>query len=368
MAGVEFTEHDAATIAQLLVEVGIDVIEAGIISADDMRDAPVVRAALVAAGPTRVQTLVLARHRQQVERDLAVAQAIGCTAVMLSVPTSPTHARLKLGTESRQRIIALARSGIEIGKEMGFTVEYSAEDGARTDPAFLEEYVAIGERVGADRFRLAETVSTLRPETTAELIARLLHAAPTLPIQLHSHNVFGLAVANAITAFEAGARWISTTVNGLGERGGNTPLAELLCALWSFFGDRRYNLSSLTKLSEEVVRRSGLHPGLTAGPVGALSYAYEIAGQVQNPEAFEAVPAELVGNRRRVRVASRLRPALLKACLPRELAEAADLPGLTNQLLHQVQSGHGPLDHDSIVAAAKAFCSVHAGSVATAGE
>jgi homocitrate synthase NifV len=210
---------------------------------------------------------------------------------------------------------------------------FSAEDGARTDPTFLREYVAAGAAAGADRFRLAETVSSLQAKDVSEIIGSVARAVPGIEVEMHSHNMLGLAVANALAAAEAGAHWISATVGGLGERGGNTPLAEVLTCMWRFWGDDRYNLSPLTELTRQVAQRSGVEPGATAGSTAPSAYQYEIAGQWRYPEIFEAVPPELVGNTRGVRVRARLRSALLRACFDEEQFAEVDVDAVVEEIL-----------------------------------
>ena len=102
--------------------------------------------------------------------------------------------------------------------------------------------------------------------------------------------------------------------------------------MWRFWSDDRYQLGYLTELSRQVAARSGTSFGATSGPTADLSYSYEIAGQWQNPGAFEAVPAELVGNKRRIRVRSRLRPALVRAFLPPGVADDVDLDLFTKEV------------------------------------
>jgi homocitrate synthase NifV len=332
MAGVAFDVDDARVLAGLLCDVGIDIVEAGIVSNGDRSEIPLVRAVVEVAGPERTKTVVLARSRKQVEEDLDAVLATGAGNVMLSIPTSPTHAMLKLGTDSQKRITTLAARGIEAAVAAGLSVTFSAEDGARTDPGFLEEYVAAGAEAGADRFRLAETVSSLAPSDVGALISRLVPAAGRTEVEMHSHNMLGLSVANALAAADAGAKWISCTIDGLGERGGNTPLAEILCVLRVLRGVDRFNLQPLTELSREAARRAGLRCSATTGPTADLSYQYEIPGQVRNPEAFELLPPETVGNTRGVRIGSRLKPALLEAFLSPETLEGVDVPAVTERI------------------------------------
>jgi len=332
MAGVAFDTDDARVLAGLLCDVGIDIVEAGIVSNADRSEVPLVQAVVEVAGPERTKTVILARSRKQVEEDLDAALETGAGNVMLSIPTSPTHAMLKLQTDSQRRIVTLAARSIETAVAAGLSVTFSAEDGARTDPAFLEEYVAAGAEAGADRFRLAETVSSLAPGDVSALIARLVAAAGNTEVEMHSHNMLGLSVANALAAVDAGAAWISCTIDGLGERGGNTPLAEILCVLQVLRGVDRFNLQPLTDLSREAARRAGLRCSATTGPTADLSYQYEIPGQIRNPEAFELLTPETVGNTRGVRIGSRLKPSLLEAFLAPETLDGVDVEAVTERI------------------------------------
>jgi homocitrate synthase NifV len=332
MGGVAFDTDDARVLAGLLCDVGVDIVEAGIVSASDRGEVPLVQAVVEVAGRERTKTVILARSRGQVEQDLDAALQTGAGNVMLSIPTSPTHAMLKLGTDSERRITTLAARTIEAARAAGLSVTFSAEDGARSDPAFLERYVAAGAEAGADRFRLAETVSSLAPGDVSELIGRLVAAAGPTEVEMHSHNMLGLSVANALAAADAGAAWISCTIDGLGERGGNTPLAEILCVLKVLRGEDRFDLRPLYDLSREAAARAGLRCSATTGPTAELSYQYEIPGQVRNPEAFELLPPEAVGNRRGVRIGSRLKPAALEAFLPDGVLDGADAATVTERI------------------------------------
>ncbi|MEX1141460.1 MAG: hypothetical protein WD993_08470 [Thermoleophilaceae bacterium] len=332
MAGVAFDTDDARVLARLLCEVGVDIVEAGIVSDGDRSEVPLVQAVTEVAGRERTKTVILARSRKGVEADLDAALETGAGNVMLSIPTSPTHAMLKLQTDSQQRIVTLAKRSIEAAVAAGLSVTFSAEDGARTDPEFLERYVAAGAEAGADRFRLAETVSSLAPGDVSELIGRLVPAAGRCEVEMHSHNMLGLSVANALAAVDAGAAWVSCTIDGLGERGGNTPLAEILCVLRVLRGNDRFDLSPLTELSRQAAARAGLRCSATTGPTADLSYQYEIPGQIRNPEAFELLTPETVGNTRGVRIGSRLKPSLLEAFLPEETLDGVDTAAVTERI------------------------------------
>ncbi|MGW8374745.1 isopropylmalate synthase [Streptomyces sp. ODS28] len=310
MAGVEFGPDDAAAIARALRQVGVDLVEVGLLSRSPAGDAPLIAAAHRAVGAENCLTLITVRSRQQVLEALAEAEGLGCRAVMLSLPASAEHAALKLGSPSLRYLTKLAAHAIGEAKRRALHVTFSGEDAARADEERLISYAAAGFAAGADRFRLAETVSCLTPSRCAELTARLKSTPGVREIEVHCHNMLGMAVGNSLAAYEAGAEWISATVGGIGERGGNTPLAELLCALRVCHGDSRHTLTHLTALNHEVQARADLST-FVPGPLTPYSYAYEIPGQLANPGAYENISAEEVGNTRTLRVRTRVSPPLL---------------------------------------------------------
>ncbi|SFW86576.1 homocitrate synthase NifV [Amycolatopsis australiensis] len=358
MAGVEFTPEDATRISSLLVGVGVDLVEVGIISAAGSPDAELISAVHGEVGPERSLSLVMVRDRKQVAGALEEAGRLGCRSIMLSIPTSARHAELKLASSSLGYLKTLAKSAITQAKDRGFHVTFSGEDAARTDVERLNDYVAAGFAAGADRFRLAETVATLRPQDCAELVAGLV-AIDGAEIEIHSHNMLGMAVANSFAAFDAGAAWISTTVGGIGERGGNSPLAEVLCTLRAAYGDTGRDLSQLTELTREAIRRGGFGSAFMSGPTTPHAYAYELLGQLIHPEAYETTPAEVVGNERSLRVRSRLSPALVEFALEGH-DPAVDANRFCSWLAaHQEQRGNPLLDRDSIRGLAREYAALN---------
>ncbi|MFD5749021.1 isopropylmalate synthase [Streptomyces sp. NPDC127033] len=354
MAGVEFGPKDAATIARLLVKTGVELVEVGMVSGPDSKDADLVLAAHEAVGPERSMTLVVVRDRQQVAQALDEAERLGVRHVMYSIPTSEQHAGLKLGSPSAKFLQTLARSAITQAKERGFHVTFSGEDGARTPKERLVPYVTAGFEAGADRFRLAETVAYLSPWQMEEVIADLT-AIDGSEIEIHSHNMLGMAVANSLAAVRAGAQWISATVGGIGERGGNAPLAELLTSLRVIHGDTRFDLTCLTELSRVALKGAGLGEAFQSGPTTPHAFAYELPGQLNHPEAYETLPAELVGNSRELRVRSRLTLALVKWALDGS-GVVVDIEAFTPWLAErQVHGGAPLLDRDAIRKAAIDF-------------
>ncbi|MER7754709.1 isopropylmalate synthase [Kitasatospora sp. NPDC097643] len=354
MAGVEFGPRDAAAIADLLVKTGVDLVEVGMVAGPNSKDADLVLATHEAVTPERSMTLVVVRDRQQVATALDEAERLGVHHVMYSIPTSEQHAKLKLGSPSAKFLNTLARSAISQAKDRGFHVTFSGEDGARTPAERLVPYVTAGFEAGADRFRLAETVAYLSPWQMQDVIADLT-AIDGSEIEIHSHNMLGMAVANSLAAVRAGAQWISATVGGIGERGGNAPLAELLTSLRVIYGDTRFNLSHLTELSRIALKGAGLGEAFQSGPTTPHSFAYELPGQLTHPEAYETLPAELVGNSRELLVRTRLTPALVKWALA-ESGVFVDVEAFTPWLVErQIEAGAPLLDRDAIRKAAIEF-------------
>ncbi|MFD5972095.1 isopropylmalate synthase [Streptomyces bacillaris] len=354
MAGVEFGPADAAAIAELLVRTGVELVEVGMVSGPDSKDADLVLATHEAVTPERSMTLLVVRDRRQVARALDEAERLGVRHIMYSIPTSEQHAQLKLDSASPKFLQALARSAITQAKERGFHVTFSGEDGARTPRERLVPYVEAGFAAGADRFRLAETVAYLSPWQMQEVIADLT-AIDGSEIEIHSHNMLGLAVANSLAAVRAGTQWISATVGGIGERGGNAPLAELLTALRVIHGDTRFDLTHLTELSRIALRGAGLGEAFQSGPTTPHAFAYELPGQLSHPHAYETLPAELVGNQRELRVRTRLTTALVRWALA-DAAQDVDVDAFTAWLAErQERDGRPLLDRDTIREAAAGF-------------
>ncbi|MFI8519239.1 isopropylmalate synthase [Streptomyces sp. NPDC085481] len=354
MAGVEFGPKDAAAIADLLVRTGVELVEVGMVSGPDSKDADLVFATHEAVGPERSMTLVVVRDRRQVARALDEAERLGVRHIMYSIPTSEQHAELKLGSSSAKFLHTLARSAITQAKERGFHVTFSGEDGARTPKERLVPYVTAGFEAGADRFRLAETVAYLSPWQMEDVIGGIT-AIDGSEIEIHSHNMLGMAVANSLAAVRAGAQWISATVGGIGERGGNAPLAELLTSLRVIHGDTRFDLTHLTELSRIALKGAGLGEAFQSGPTTPHAFAYELPGQLTHPEAYETLPAELVGNARELRVRTRLGTALVKWALDGSGVEV-DIDAFTPWLTERQEHGGAPLlDRDAIRKAAIDF-------------
>ncbi len=218
--GVAFSLQEKVTIAKLLDSLGIEVIEAGIpIMGKIEQDA------IKAICNLNLKAQVLVWNRLLLA-DLRASIACGARNVHISAPVSDLHIKGKL-CKSRQWVLDCLVRAIRYAKDYGCRVSVGAEDASRTDFSFLMEYALLAQESGAERLRFADTVGVMEPFNTRRIIGRLVENL-AIPVEFHGHNDFGLATANSLAAFAAGAAYINTTVSGVGERAGNTCLEDIV--------------------------------------------------------------------------------------------------------------------------------------------
>ncbi|HVN66632.1 MAG TPA: homocitrate synthase family protein [Methanomicrobiales archaeon] len=293
--GVSFTREEKMNIAQLLDTVGVEVIEAGFPITSPYEKQCV---AAIAGQGLRARTCCLARARKE-----DIDAAIDCDVDMVSVfiATSDLHIRTKY-RKPREQVLAGALTWVEYAHDHGLQVRFAAEDASRTDPAFLKEVFQEGARHGADLLSFADTVGYLTPLQVRERVAEMVTWMEK-PLCVHCHDDLGCASANTITAAEAGAFQLHTTVNGIGERAGNAALEEVLVACRLKGGVERYDLTPIKRLSQVVEAYSRIPVSRTKAIVGDNAFAHEsgihIAAILEDPLTYEFVPPELVGRERR---------------------------------------------------------------------
>jgi homocitrate synthase NifV len=177
-----------------------------------------------------------------------------------------------------------------------------AQDATRCDPVFLDTFVRRASECGAHRVRIADTVGVAMPTGVSRMIERLIPSAGAMALEFHAHNDLGMATANAVTAAEAGARALSVTVNGLGERAGNAALEEVVMAATASTGFRcRVAPEGLTALCAFVADASD-RPIPAGKPItGAAAFRHESGihchGILKDERSYEPFPAGLLGRR-----------------------------------------------------------------------
>lgn len=293
--GVSFTCEEKARIAEVLDQIGVEVIEAGFPATSPYEKRCV---STVAGLGLNARICCLARARAG---DVDAAIESGVDMVSIFLPTSELHIRHKFH-KPREQVLADALEMVDYTHDHGLEVRFAAEDASRTDLPFLLEVYRQGEEHGANLLSFADTVGALTPLQMFRTMRKIV-AAVKKPVCAHCHNDMGLATANTITAAEAGAFQLHTTVNGIGERAGNASLEEVLVALYMRGGVRRYDLSPLVALSGMVTQYSGIQVDEMKPVVGEHAFRHEsgihIAAILEDPETYEFFPPSLVGAQRK---------------------------------------------------------------------
>lgn len=296
--GVSFIADEKVAIAKELDALGIDEIEAGT-PASGEEDAEAI-AAIVALG---LKARVSALARALVE-DVDLVASTGAWGVRISLPLSSIQraAKLKLSDEDYvDRAIEICSAA----KERGLVVILSPYDTTRSDPELLRRVVTRLNTAGCvDRLRIVDTSGCSTPAHTKRYV-RIMKDATDIPIEAHFHNDFGLATANTLAAAEAGAEYLSVTVNGIGERGGNASLEEVAAAMEFLYGvETGLDLTRLTELSRLVEVLSGVPLQPHKAIVGKNSFAHEsgmvVGGLMKDRAVAEPYPPALVGQRTRI--------------------------------------------------------------------
>ncbi len=220
--GVAFTLEEKIRLAEMLDEAGVDEIEAGIPAMGRLALAEM--QAITSLG-LKCKTLSWCRAMLT---DIKEASRANTDGVHLSLPLS--EKLLTTMGKSRYWVLSQLRELVAYGLDMFEYVSIGAQDASRANHDFLQEFALAVEDSGACRLRLADTVGLLNPFTSQELVRVVKEATPNLALEFHAHNDLGMACANSLAAWLAGAESISTTVNGLGERAGNAALEEVALA------------------------------------------------------------------------------------------------------------------------------------------
>jgi methanogen homocitrate synthase len=293
--GVSFSCKEKVDIATMLDEIGIEVIEAGF-PAVSANEKECVKTIANLGLDARICGFCRAR-----EADILTATDCDVDMVSIFIPTSELHVRLKF-KKPREQVLDDALKMIDFARDLGVQVRFAAEDASRTDLAFLKEVYQKASEHGAVLLSFADTVGCLIPSEMHGIMKDLV-ASVDIPFCAHCHNDMGCAVANTITAAEAGAFQLHTTVNGIGERAGNASLEELLVALRMKKGIDRYDLNRLTDLSHMVEKYSGVTLPRNKPVTGELAFSHEsgihIAAILDDPASYEYFPPDLVGGERR---------------------------------------------------------------------
>ncbi|MDF9843551.1 MULTISPECIES: 2-isopropylmalate synthase [unclassified Paenibacillus] len=301
--GVNLNTREKVEIAYQLEKLGVDRMEAGFPAASP-GDLAAVNA--VAKAVKDVTVIGLSRSR---ETDIdAVREALKgaqdpCIHIFLA--TSPIHRQHKLRMEKAQ-VLETAQSAIRYAKKYFSKLEFSLEDAGRTERDFMAEMVAMAIREGANVVNIPDTVGYLNPSEYGAIFKFLKDTVPDIEkVQLsaHCHNDLGMATANTLAAIQNGADQIEGTINGIGERAGNTAIEEVALALETrneFFGAKTsLVLSEISRTSRLVSRLTGMAVPGNKAIVGANAFAHESGihqdGMLKEKTTYEIMTPETIG-------------------------------------------------------------------------
>ncbi len=296
-AGVAFTLAEKVIFATLMDAIGVQELEVGIPAMGGIEAEAITEIANLG-----LQTLLTGWNRA-LQSDIDASLACGLQRVHISVPVSEIQIAVKFQGNC-QLVLNRLRDTINYACDRGLYISVGGEDSSRADASFLLEVALAAQDWGASRFRFCDTVGILDPLTTYKKVQQLVNKL-IIPVEMHTHNDFGMATANALGGIRAGATSVNTTVNGLGERAGNAALEEVVMALHRIYGiNIGIDTSRFKEISEFVVQASGCDVPPWKAIVGENAFAHESGihghGVLQNPATYEPFNPKEVGRERRL--------------------------------------------------------------------
>lgn len=312
--GATLTSEEKLEVARALSRLGVDVIEAGFPSAspDDLeavkRIAESVGVEVPDGRPRRAPPIIcgLARATEH-DIDKAYEAVLGATfpRIHTFIATSPIHREHKLRM-TRAQVLERAVKMVEYAKRLCQDVEFSPEDAGRTEPEFLYEILSAAIEAGATTLNIPDTVGYTLPHEFGALIGGIVEhveGVNGIILSVHCHNDLGLATANTLAGIRSGARQAEVTINGIGERAGNTSLEEIVMTLRTrypiFKLDTGIDTEQLVRTSKLVSSRTGMLVQPNKAIVGANAFAHEAGihqdGMLKNEQTYEIMRPETVG-------------------------------------------------------------------------
>ena len=291
-AGVVFSKREKIAIARMLDSIGVGEIECGIPAMGSEEQAGI--RALVDLG---LSARLITWNRALVP-EIEASIACGVRAVDISLSVSDQMMTHKL-RKDRAAIKEQLKVALGFAKQHDLYVSVGGEDASRAEMGFLVELLEITRALGGDRFRFCDTLGIMDPFTIYDKVAYLRRAVPEVDIEVHTHNDLGMATANAIAGIRAGARFVNTTINGLGERAGNAALEEVVMGLKHACGiETGIDTHRFREMSLFVAKASHRPLSVSKPVVGERVFAHESGlhadGVIKDPHNYEGFdPAEV---------------------------------------------------------------------------
>lgn len=294
---VNFTVDEKIHIAELLDNVGVDMIEAG-----DPSVSPNVAKAIERIASLGLRAEVVA-HSIASRSGIDRAKACGANRVAIFYATSKIHLDAKLH-KTQGEATTIITEHVAYARSLGLKVRYTPEDATRTDFEFLVCVCNAAIEAGADRISFADTLGIMQPHIFYERVQALRERLLPCKIDLHCHDDYGLSLANAMAGIRAGANCIHTTVNGLGERTGIPDLAETVVAFHNLEGVEKYNIQPLMELSAYLEGVSGFFMAPNKPITGQNAFSHKSGvhtnGILKDPRTYEPFDPALLGRERKI--------------------------------------------------------------------
>lgn len=300
--GASMNTEEKVKLALQLERLGVDVMEAGFAAASP-GDFEAISRIAEAVQNTSVCSLARAIPKD-IESAAKALERARQKRIHTFIATSPIHMEFKLKMQPNE-VIKRAVEAVKLARSLCEDVEFSCEDACRSDIGFLKEVALAVVEAGAKTLNLPDTVGYRLPQELGHIIKELKSCVGDLAVlSVHCHNDLGLAVANSLAGIQNGARQLECTINGLGERAGNTALEEVVMILKTrkdVFGDleTRINTREIYAASKLVADITGIRPQPNKAIVGKNAFAHESGihqdGMLKNRETYEIMSPSDIG-------------------------------------------------------------------------
>ncbi|MFF0829849.1 LeuA family protein [Brevibacillus sp. NPDC003359] len=325
-AGVRFTCEDKIRILHLLESFHINLIEVGHPGISALDEEICLK---VAQSARRAQILM---HARATVEEVHAAKRAKADWVGIWASINDVSIQTKFSHHQESDIQEKVRQAVIEAKKLDLKVRFTIEDASRTEWEKIASLGHIALQAGADRISLADTVGIWEPEVCKNMVTRAIEEFGC-EIEVHLHNDFGLAQANALAAIDAGASVIDTTILGIGERAGITDLIQLTVVLQKLRNDHRYSLERIPELAQAIRLTTGYRPDELRPIVGQNAFthtsAYHVQAVKRNSESYEPFPPETIG---RTRLLEEKRPPLGRSKLPVSLQVGKPFPKGASEL------------------------------------
>lgn len=294
---VNFTLAEKLEIARMLDHIGVEMIEAG-----DPSVSPSIAVAVQKIAALNLKAEIVA-HSIASKNSIDKAKACGADRVAIFYATSKIHLDAKLH-KSQDEAVAIICDHIAYARSLGLKVRYTPEDATRTDFEFLVKVCNAAIQSGADRISFADTLGIMQPHIMFDRVSALREQLQPCKIDLHCHNDYGLALANAMAGIRAGADCIHTTVNGLGERTGIPDLAETIIAFHNLETVEQYNIQPLVPISNYLEKVSGFFLAPNKPITGQNAFSHKSGvhtnGVLKDSRTYEPFDPAMLGRERKI--------------------------------------------------------------------